>query len=343
VRSLKDRALEQYLATEQARTASQISLVAAVAASYLALAADLENLRLAEATLEAQRASYELIRGSRDLGMATDLDLRQAQSQVDVARVDAARFAGLVAVDRNALDLLAGAPVPDELLPQGLGEAAGASKLSPGLPSDVLLRRPDILAAEHMLQAANASIGAARAAFFPRISLTAAVGTMSDELSALFGSGTGTWTFVPQLTLPIFTGGSRRAGLEAAKVGRDIAVAEYEKAIQTAFREVSDALALRTNLRAQEEAQRSLVDALDEAHRLAEARYRAGIDSYLSVLVAQRALYAARQGLVAVRLAGAVNSITLFKALGGGAAEAEAVSASDVAGDLAREPAGADE
>lgn len=338
VRSLKDRALEQYLATEQARTASQISLVAAVATSYLALAADLENLRLAEATLETQQAAYELIRGSRDLGIATDLDLRQAQSQVDAARVDAARFAGLAAVDRHALDLLAGATVPDGLLPAGLGETAGMRDVSPGLPSDVLLRRPDILAAEHVLKAANASIGAARAAFFPRISLTAAVGTMSDELSGLFGSGTGTWTFIPQLTLPIFTGGSRRAALDAARVERDIAVAQYEKAIQTAFREVSDALTLRTTLRAQEEAQRSLVDALAEAYRLADARYRAGIDSYLNVLVAQRALYVARQGLVGVRLAGEANSVALFKALGGGAPGADAAPARADARPPAPEP-----
>jgi len=322
VRSLKDRALDQYLATEQARSAAQISLVAAVATSYLALAADQENLRLAEATLETQRATYELIRGSRDLGIATDLELRQAQSQVDAARVDVARFGGLVELDRNALELLAGAPVPDALLPAGLGEVAGTGEISPGLPSDVLLRRPDILATEYQLQAANASIGAARAAFFPRIALTATAGTASDELSALFGSGTGTWSFIPRITLPIFTGGARRATLEAARVDREIAVAEYEKAIQTAFREVSDALTLRTTLRDQEEAQRSLVEALGEAHRLAEARYRAGIDGYLSVLVAQRALYLARQGLVGVRLAGEVNSIALFKALGGGALDA---------------------
>ena len=318
VRSLKDKALNQYLATDQGRIAAQISLVAAVADAYLLLAADRENLRLARATLEAQRKAYNLIAQSREVGIASDLDLNQAQSQVEVARVDVAKYTGLVAVDTNAIDLLAGAPVPAGLLPGEVGAVSGINDLPPGLPSDLLLHRPDILAAEYQLMAANANIGAARAAFFPRITLTAGVGTMSDDLSGLFDQGTRTWTFAPQIVAPIFASGSLRANLKSAKVERDIAVAQYEKSIQNAFREVSDALALHSTLGAQQDAQKALVGALDRAYNLSEARYREGIDGYLGVLVAQRALYVAQQGLVQVRLARQVNEVTLYRALGGG-------------------------
>jgi multidrug efflux system outer membrane protein len=321
IRSLKESALNQYLATEEARSAAEISLVAAVASGYLMLAADQESLGLAEATLEAQQATHDLIRQSRDLGISSDLDVRQAQSQVEAARVAVARLAGAVAVDRNALALLAGAPLPDGMLPGDLGEVGGMSDVSPALPSEVLLCRPDILTAEFQLKAAHADIGAARAAFFPRIALTAAAGTMSNQLSTLFGSGTGTWSFIPQVTVPIFAGGALRANLRVAEVDREIALARYEKAIQTAFREVSDALALTATLRDQEDAQRSLTDALSATYRLSEARYRAGIDNYLGVLVAQRELYAAQEGLVSVRLAGQINRVTLFKVLGGGASD----------------------
>ena len=320
IRSLKDAALDQYLATRQARAAAEISLVAAVANSYLALAADRENLELARATLETHQASYELIRQSRELGVATDLDLRQAQSQVDAARADVARFTGLTAVDRNALVELVGAPIRDDVLPIELSRVTEMSDIAAGLPSDVLLRRPDILMTEHRLRAATANIGAARAAFFPRISLTAGAGSLSNELSGLLGSGTRTWSFTPQVILPLFSGGRLRANLEAVRIEREIAVAGYEKAIQTAFREASDALTLRTTLAEQEAAQRSLVEALGEAHRLSKARYEEGMDGYLGVLVAERSLYAARQGLDGVRLAGQVNLVTLFKVLGGGAA-----------------------
>jgi multidrug efflux system outer membrane protein len=319
IRSLKAAALEQYLATQHARRAAQISLVAAVAGEWLALAADVESVALARDTLEAQRASYELIQKSRDAGIASDLDLRQAQTQVETARAALAAFTGQVAVDRSTLDVLAGTPVPADLLPDRLGEVTGARLLSPGLPSSVLLDRPDILGAEHRLKAANANIGAARAAFFPRISLTAAVGTMSSELSGLFGSGSGTWAFVPQITAPLWTGGFNRANLDAARIDREIAVAQYEKAIQGAFAEVSRGLALRTTLVAQREAQQALVDALAETYRLSEARYRAGIDSYLAVLVAQRSLFAGEQVLINVRFAEQANLVTLYKVLGGGA------------------------
>ena len=191
--------------------------------------------------------------------------------------------------------------------------------VAPGLPSDVLLRRPDILAAEHQLKAASANIGAARAAFFPRISLTAAVGIASSDLTNLFKPAAGTWNFAPQAVLPIFDYGARQANYRAAEVDRDMAIAEYEKAIQTAFREVSDSLSLRTTLVAQQDAQQSLVNSLEETYRLSEARYKGGIDSYLSVLVAQRSLYAAQQLLVIFRLARLSNLVTLYKVLGGGA------------------------
>ncbi|MGE5648022.1 MAG: efflux transporter outer membrane subunit [Acidobacteriota bacterium] len=319
IRSLKAAALEQYLASEQARSAAQISLVAAVANTYLALAADRENLKIAQATFDSQKASYDLIKRSRDAGIASDLDLRQAESQVEVARADIARYTGLAEVDVNALELLAGAPVPASLLPSELGTASALKELSPGLPSSVLLRRPDILAAEHQLKAAYANIGAARAAFFPRISLTAATGLMSGDITQLYKAGSGTWNFAPQAALPIFDAGARRANLKVAEVDRDSAIAGYERAIQAAFREVNDSLALRTQLMEEQRAQEALVASLAETHRLSEARYKAGIDSYLSVLVAQRSLYAAEQGLVGLRLARLSNLVTLYKVLGGGA------------------------
>jgi len=319
IRSLKSAALEQYLASEQARSATQIGLVAAVAHSYLSLAADSDNLRLAQDTLDAQQATYELILRTREAGMASDLDLRQVQSQVEAARVDIARYSGQLDVDRNALNLLVGATVPAELLPSRLDVVGPLKEIGAGVPSEVLLRRPDILAAEHQLKAAYANIGVARAAFFPRIALTAGAGFMSSDLTDLYKFGARTWSFTPQLTLPIFDTGARKASLKVAQVTRDVAVADYEKSIQTAFREVSDALTLRTRLMEQEDAQHLLVNTLDETYRLSDARYKAGIDSYLSVLVAQRSLYGAQQVLVSLRVARLGNLVTLYKVLGGGA------------------------
>ncbi len=319
IRSLKSRALEQYLATQQARSATQISLVATVAYGYLALAADRENLKLAQSTLDTQRTFYELTSRIRDLGIGNDLDVRQAQSQVDAARVDIARYTGQVTLDENALNLVVGAQVAADLLSGSLDTAARLKDISAGMPSDVLLQRPDILTAEHQLKAANANINAARAAFFPRIALTAAGGITSGDLGNLFKPAAGTWEFVPQVSIPIFDSGSRQANYEATQLDRDIAIADYEKAIQTAFREVSDALSLRTTLMAQQDALQSLVNTLAETHRLSEARYKGGIDSYLTVLVAQRALYAAQQQLVGVRLARLSNLVTIYKVLGGGA------------------------
>jgi outer membrane protein, multidrug efflux system len=319
IRSLKSQALEQYLATEQARSAAQISLIAAIADTYLALAADREDLKLAQVTLDAQQASYELIRHITEFGMASDLDLRQAQSQVEAARVDIARYSGQVALDENALHLLVGTSVTPGMLAADLSTVGDFKEVAPGLPSDVLLRRPDILAAEHQLKAANANIDVARAAFFPRITLTAAAGITSSDLTNLFKPAAGTWNFAPQVSLPIFDYGARQAGYKAAQVDRDMAVAEYERSIQSAFREVSDALSQHAWLANQQQTLQALIDALQETYRLSDARYKGGIDSYLSVLVAQRSVYVARQRMVDIRFARMVNLVTLYKALGGGA------------------------
>ncbi len=318
LRSLSASSLERYLATEEARRGAQTALVAAVAGSYLTLAADGENLRLAQVTLEAQQHSFDLIKATTDAGIGSDLDLHQAESQVQGAKVNVAAYTGAVAVDRNALQVLVGSQVGPNLLPESFGTVTDPRGVSAELPSDVLLLRPDILAAEHQLRAANASIGAARAAFFPRISLTASFGTQGPQLSDLFGAGTRAWSFAPQIVAPLFASGSLLANLRVSKVDREIAVAQYEKAIQVAFAEVSDALTLRTTLVAQREAQEALVVALDETWRLSDARYQAGIDGYLGVLVAQQALYAAQRGQVGVRLAEQANLVTLYKVLGGG-------------------------
>jgi len=318
IRSLKDRALEEYLATEQARRSAQLLLVSAVADVYFTLGADRENLKLATSTLEAQEASYKLIRKRFDVGLASELDLRQAQSQVDVAMRDVARYTQIAAQDENALNLLVGSPLPPELLLPELGNVIPLREISPGLSSEVLLQRPDVLAAEHQLKAANATIGAARAAFFPRISLTTTVGTASAELSGLFKSGSGTWSFAPQIVMPIFDARTWSA-YDVTKVEKEMSVAGYEKAIQTAFREVADALAVRGTVNQQIAAQQSLVNAFAETYRLSNARYSKGIDNYLSVLIAQRSLFAAQQGLIFLRLARVANLVTLYRALGGGA------------------------
>jgi multidrug efflux system outer membrane protein len=317
IRSLKDSALEEYIATDQARRSAQILLVSTVANVYLTLAADRENLKLVASTLETQEASYKLIRRRCDVGLASELDLRRAQSQVDTARGDVARYTQIAAQDENALNLLVGSPLPRALLPSELGGVSPPKEISPGMSSELLLRRPDVLAAEHRLKATNANIGAARAAFFPRISLTTAIGTASAELSGLFKSGSGTWGFAPQIVLPIFDARMWSA-YDAIKVEREIALAQYEKAIQTAFREVADALAVRGTVDQQIAAQQSLVNAVAETYRLSNARYTKGIDSYLSVLDAQRSLYGAQQGLIALRLAQFTNRVTLYKVLGGG-------------------------
>jgi multidrug efflux system outer membrane protein len=317
IRSLSNRALEEYFATEQGRRSAQILLVSEVANAYLTLAADRENLKLAQSTLETQQAAYNLIRRRVEVGIAPELDLRQVQTRVETARVDVARYTELVAQDENALNLLAGSSVPAELLPGELSAVKPLPDVSPGTSSEVLLRRPDILQAEHLLKAANANIGVARAAFFPRIALTSAVGTASGDLSGLFKSGSFVWNYAPQIVLPIFDA-RIWSGLTATKVEKEIAVAQYEKAIQGAFRDVADALARRGTLGDQMAAQQSLVEATAQAYRLSNARYEKGIDIYLNVLDAQRSLYSAQQGLIAIRLAKLTNQVRLYAVMGGG-------------------------
>ncbi|HTG81366.1 MAG TPA: AdeC/AdeK/OprM family multidrug efflux complex outer membrane factor [Geobacteraceae bacterium] len=320
VRSLKDQALEQYLATGQARRSVQISLVSQVADTYLTLAADQERLQLAKDTLTSQQASYQLVQKRFESGVSSALDLHQAQTSVDTARVDIARYTTFVAQDENALNLVVGSQVPADLLPPSISETLTALKdLSPGLKSDVLLSRPDILQAENLLKGANANIGAARAAFFPRITLVSSVGFGSDDLGRLFKSGAFVWQFAPQISVPIFDAGANKANLKVAEVDRDIAVAQYEKAIQTAFSEVADALAQRGTIDDQLAAQRSLTDATGESYRLSQARYERGVDSYLNVLDSQRSMYGAQQNLIGTRLARLTNLVTLYKVLGGGA------------------------
>ena len=318
IRSLKERALQQYLASEEARRGTQLALVSSVAEAYLMLAADRECLRLAETTLEAQRASYDLIKRRYEIGVVTELDLYRAQTQVDNARGDVAQFTQRTAQDRNALDLLAGMPVPEELLPANLGEVAPPADVRAGVPSEELLRRPDVARAENQLKAANADIGAARAAFFPRISLTAAYGTASGELDGLFKSGSSAWSFTPQGVAPIFDARTWQA-FKGAKAQQKIAVTEYERSIQSAFREVADALAVRGTVNERVAAQESLVGAVEATYRLSKSRYDKGIDSYLSVLDAQRSLYSAQQGLVVLRVARLANLVRLYAVLGGGA------------------------
>jgi len=317
IRSLKEQALEEYLATEQARRSAQIALVAEVARAYLTLAADRGNLKLAWSTLETQQGVYNLIRRQYEVGLANELDLCRAQTQVDVARGDVARFMQLVAQDQNALNLLTGFPVSKQLLPADLSSVSPFKEISPGLSSEALLNRPDIMAAEHHLKGAYAFIGVARAALFPRIALTTAVGTASDELSGLFSSGSGTWSFAPQITMPIFDARTW-AALRVSKTVQKIALTQYEKVIQTAFREVADGLAVQGTIDQQVSAQQSLTDAIAETYRLSKKRYSKGIDSYLSVLDAQRSLYAAQQGLIALRLAKIANQVRLYAVLGGG-------------------------
>ena len=258
-----------------------------------------------------------LIKRSCEVGLATELDLRRAQTQVDAARGDVARFTQLAAQAQNALNLLAGSPVPENLLPTDLSSVTPPREISPCLSSETLLSRPDIIAAEHRLKGAYAFIGAARAAFFPRISLTTSVGTASDELSGLFSAGSAAWSFIPKITMPIFDARTW-AALRVSKADREIVLTRYEKAIQTAFREVADALAVQGTINQQVSAQQSLVNAVAETYRLSNKRYTSGIDSYLSVLDAQRSLHAAQQGLISLRLARLSNQVRLYAVMGGG-------------------------
>lgn len=317
LRSLKEMALEQYLAQEATYRAVRLSLISTVANAYYTYATDKENLNLAKQTFKTQQENYELIKKRYEVGIASEIDLHRAKTQVDTAREAVARYTQALAQDRNMLELLSGEPLKDELLPEGLRDVKPPKDISPGLSSEVLLNRPDIIAAEHTLKAYNAQIGAARAAFLPRISLTTLIGTASRELSGLFEAGSKTWTFQPQAVMPLFDA-RVWAGYEASKVEREIALTNYEKTIQTAFKEVADALAVKGTIDEQIDALSSLVNSLRETYRLAKIRYEKGVDSYLGVLDAQRELFQAEQQLNNLMLSKYANLSTLYKVLGGG-------------------------
>lgn len=321
VRNLTEAALAQYLATEEARRTTQISLIASVANTYLALLADEELLALTRRTLETREESLRLSRLRFENGVISKLDLQQAVSLVEQARTVLAQQQRLRAQDENALRLLVGHAIPDSLPPAGTLASTNLPDLPAGMPSELLVWRPDIRAAEQQLIAANANIGAARANYFPRISLTGSAGSASAELSGLFKSGTFGWTFAPQAILPLFDFGARRAGVESAVAGRGIAVAQYERAIQTAFREVADALAGQATYSEQLRAQQAVAAAEADRFNLSDLRYRNGTASYLDLLDAQRSLFTAQQQAIEANLARLQNQVTLYRVLGGGWSE----------------------
>jgi multidrug efflux system outer membrane protein len=319
IRSLKKQALENYFATKEARKSAQIALVAEVAVQYLAERELDEQLKMTRQTLAAVQNSYDLIKASYNVGNSSELDLRTAEAQVETAKANAASFEQQRDQAENALVLLVGEPLPDDLPPpHSLNAQHLLTDLPPGLPSDLLQRRPDILEAEHELKAANANIGAARAAFFPSIKITAEAGTSSAQLAGLFAGGSGMWLFNPQITLPIFEAGQNKANLDVAEISKLIEVANYEKTIQTAFREVADALVAKRFLDEQVADQTALVKAEQRRYDLADVRYRNGVDNYLTVLLAQQDLYSAQQNLIATQFARLSNLINLYQALGGG-------------------------
>ncbi|MCR6660032.1 MAG: efflux transporter outer membrane subunit [Asticcacaulis sp.] len=316
VRSLKNAAVESFFAERENRNAVQISLIAAVASQWLTPASDHDQLRLAQQTPATRNEALTIAEGRARIGVLSDLDLASIQVLAQTARGDVARLQTVIDQDKSALTLLTGAPLTADLLPDGLQTGQVADALPVGLPSDVLLDRPDVLAAEHDLKAANANIGAARAAFFPRISLTGSTGSSSPDLDGLFKSGNGTWSFVPSISVPIFSGGANVAGLKSAQASRDIAVAQYEKAIQSAFSEVSDALAVRARIDERLSAQTAATAAAQRSLTLSQARYDNGVDSYLTLQDAQRTLYASQQTLISLQALRATNLVALYKALG---------------------------
>lgn len=332
IRSLSDAALQEYFGLEDTREATQLSLIAEVANAYMTFRADQELLALTEETLATQKQSYDLTLQGYDGGVNTALDLSQAEVSVRTAERNYAVYTRQVANDRNALVLLLGQPLDanmERALEQAnrLDDNALPTALPAGLPSDLLTRRPDVRAAEHQLMSANANIGAARAAFFPRIGLTASGGTSSSSLDGLFKAGSGTWAFSPLISVPIFAGGQLRASLDVAEIQKDARIAQYERTIQTGFREVADALAGRGTLDQQIRSQEQLVAATQRAYDVSDQLFRGGISNYLTLLDSQRSLYDAQQALVTTRLSRISNLITLYKVLGGGWTERTPASA----------------
>ena len=319
VRSLKDNALDTYLATSSARDATQIALVGQVAQAWLSYSFANANLKLADQTLKAQLESFNLNKKRFDVGIDSEVPVRQAQISVETARNDVANYKTQIAQAQNLLNLLVGQQVPANLLPnQRVTRVTKTNTLSAGLPSDLLNNRPDLRTAEYQLSAAGANIGAAKARMFPTISLTGSAGYASTDLSDLFKSGAFIWSVGPSLDIPIFDWGTRKANIKISETDQQIALSDYEKSIQSAFREVNDALAVRQNIGDRLSAQRRLVEATNTTYKLSNARFRAGIDSYLTVLDAQRASYAAEQGLLLLEQANMNNQVEVYKTLGGG-------------------------
>ena len=319
VRSLKDKALEQYLGMEETYRSNRISLVAEVTTAYLSWLADRELLIVTKDTKKIEEESFHLIEQRTREGLATQLDLAQARTSLETAKANLAKYNRQVAQDLNNLTLLLGTSLPASLAEKNsMGEQMALSAVPPQLSSQVLLQRPDIMAAEHQLKGAHAQIGAARAAFFPSIRLTANAGKISGDLSDLFDGNSGSWLFSPSVNLPIFTAGRLEAELDVAKISKDISVAQYEKAIQTAFREVADALVASETYREQLVAQKANLMANQEYYVLAKDRYLQGVDSFLTLLDAQRSLYSARQNYLNLQLAQQVNQVAVYKVLGGG-------------------------
>jgi multidrug efflux system outer membrane protein len=319
VRSLKDNALDTYLATSSARDATQIALVGQVAQAWLSYSFANANLKLADQTLKAQLESFNLNKKRFDVGIDSEVPVRQAQISVETARNDVANYKTQIAQAQNLLNLLVGQQVPANLLPnQRVTRVTKTNTLSAGLPSDLLNNRPDIRTAEYQLSAAGANIGAAKARMFPTISLTGSAGYASTDLSDLFKSGAFIWSVGPSLDIPIFDWGTRKANIKISETDQQIALSDYEKSIQSAFREVNDALAVRQNIGDRLSAQKRLVEATNTTYKLSNARFRAGIDSYLTVLDAQRASYAAEQGLLLLEQANMNNQVEVYKTLGGG-------------------------
>jgi multidrug efflux system outer membrane protein len=323
IRSKSRASYENFLSDAETRESTQISLIASVEAEYLTWLADRDSLAIAQNTVAAQQSSVQLTELETATGTGTAQDVAQAQTTLFSAQASAAQYTRQIAQDMDEIVLLVGAPLPSQLAAQmqavpGLEAVPPFPVLAAGLPSDLLERRPDIRAAEHTLRADNASIGAARAAFFPSISLTANDGTASDHLGGLFGAMSGAWLFEPEISVPIFAGGENLANLDIANANKKIEIADYEKAIQSAFHDVADALAARSTYQAQLAAETNLVGADQRYYDLANMRFKAGVDSYLNVLVARNSLFSAQLTLVSLQLESVQNDVTLYKALGGG-------------------------
>jgi multidrug efflux system outer membrane protein len=318
LRSLKKSALMRYFSSVEGYKSARISIISGAALSYYALAADKENLTLSESTLETRKQSLDLISERYQNGLASEIALNQARYAYELSRTEYLRLRTIVEQDLSALNLIAGTTVSDDLLPKDLSSLQLPDEIPPQLSSTVLLDRPDILSAENNLKAANADIGAARASFFPFIGITSSFGSASSDLSGLFDSKSEQWVFSSQVSIPIFDFGSRWNRLKASKVDKKIAVAQYEKAIQTAFKEVSDGLYQKDQIEEQIDSITKLVSASEETYRLSNIRYESGVDNYLSVLDAEKSLYGAKQQEIAIHLLKIANRITLYKSLGGG-------------------------